>query len=84
MRQWATRKKCNLRLDNFLPHIIIYVVEVRLIKGKIDHQTFFKKYGTSAIKTIFLGDDRRSTIIHGDFYVIKISKQVLQNNFKMI
>jgi hypothetical protein len=30
---------------------ICLVVEVRLIKGKIDHPTFFFKYGTSAIKT---------------------------------
>jgi hypothetical protein len=28
------------------------VVEVRPIKGKIDHPTFFKKYGTSAIQTL--------------------------------
>ncbi len=28
------------------------MVEVRPIKGKIDHPTFFKKYGTSAIQTL--------------------------------
>jgi hypothetical protein len=28
------------------------VVEVRPIKGKIDHPTFFKKYGTSVIQTL--------------------------------
>jgi hypothetical protein len=28
------------------------VVEDRPIKGKIDHPTFFKKYGTSAIQTL--------------------------------
>ncbi len=28
------------------------VVKVRPIKGKIDHPTFFKKYGTSPIQTL--------------------------------
>ncbi len=41
-------------MDDFKNKICL-VVEVRLIKGKIDHPTFLKKYGTSAIKTLCLG-----------------------------
>ena len=43
------------------------VVEVRPIKGKIDHPTFFLKYVTSAIQTLCYGSDPGSTIIHEHF-----------------
>jgi len=44
------------------------------LEGKSEHQTFFKKNGTSDIKTKFYGFDIRSTIIHINFYHKKTAK----------
>jgi hypothetical protein len=52
------------------------VVDVRHIKGKIDHPHLKKKNGTSGGKTCLLGLATGSTIIHTTFYVKKKLKNV--------
>jgi hypothetical protein len=52
------------------------VVDVRHIKGKIDHPHLKKKNGTSGGKTCLLGLATGSTIIHTTFYVKKTLKNV--------
>ena len=53
----------------------IWAVDVRHLKGKIDHPTFIKKNQTSGGKTGFLGFATGSPIIHTAFDAKKMVKK---------
>jgi hypothetical protein len=60
------------------------VVEVRPIKGKIDHPTFFLKYVTSAIEKFVLRFGSQKYHNTRTFSCKKIVKKLLGNIFKTI